>query len=581
MRAPSARLLAPLLLLVALGVRIGLWVEWRAWPGARVAVLDPAWHMAFAGRVLGGDLDGSDATWVVAPGLGFLFALAGALGGAGTGPPALLLLGLDLLAVELIRRLGERVAGPWAGLLAGGTAALAPNLPFHALTLLGVSPPLALVALAGLLVLRATPAAALGAGLALGLSCYLRPNQLLLAPVLALVVAWPEGALRTRAQRLRLAGLLGLGLGLTLLVGTARNVAVSGDPVAVSANLGANLYMAHEPGSFSVQLTPPPCPNNLEAMTAWFQREAELALGRPLSPASADRHWRHLAEARIAQDWRGAAERTAGRLYVALATWSQHDHYAYDAHRRERRLLGLLPDPSWALPGLAVVGAWLLWASGRRREATLLGGIVLVLALSLAPFGVVERYRLPAWAGLLPLAAAGLTLGIRQPRRLLWAPVFSLLLSADPFIGRLVLPDGMAGGPALSWSRHAGVEREAAEAANVGSALVRAGETAAAVDLYARVVALSPGRLEEQLTYAGLLLQLGRADEALRALHGLAGQHPRRWEVWYQLALAQDQAGQREEAERSRAQAATLGADETLLRGAREGSRVRPNRIEP
>ncbi len=563
------RLLPWLLLALALVVRGALWVEWRAWPGARVAVLDPSWHLAFAERVLSGDLDGGDRTWVVAPGLGFLFALAGALGGAGTAAPALLLLGFDLLAVEAVRRLGERAAGPWAGALAGLTVALAPNLPFHALTLLGPSPPLALLALAGLLALGSGGRAALGSGVLLGLSCYLRPNQLLLLPVLALVAAWPEGAAAPTRAGGRRAAAVALGLGLALLPGLARNLWASGDAVAISANGGANLYMAHEPGSWSVQLTPPPVANNLDAMTTWLHQEAERGLGRALSPGEADAWWRARALENIQQDWNGALQRTAARLYVALATWSQHDHYAYDAHRREQRLLGALPDPSWLLPGLALVGARLLWRAGRRRELALLGGLVLGLALSLAPFGVVERYRLPGWAGLVPLAACGLTLGLARPRELLWAPAISLLLSSDPFVGRLVLPDLLAGGPALSWSQHAGVEREAAEASNVGAALARSGEPALALDFYARAVSLDDRRLADQTTRAGLLLALGRAEEAARDLQALVAKHPQRWDFWFQLALAKIQTGDPTAARAALDRASALGAAPELVQSAR------------
>lgn len=569
----------PVVLGLALGVRALCWAEWRAWPGSRVPVLDAAWHMGFAERVVGGDLDGSAATWVVAPGLGYLFALARALGGDGTAPAALLLLACDLLAVELIRRLGARAAGPAAGLAAGLIAALSPNLVFHALGLLGVSPPLALLALSALLALGGAPAAALGSGLALGLSCWFRPNHLLLWPVLALVAAWPEGARAPARGRLRAAGMVALGLALALLPGLARNLAVSGDAVPISANAGANLYMAQQPGSWSVQLQPPPGPNNLDAMTAWFQREAEAARGRPLSPGEADRYWMERARANLAADPDGALERSFARAMVALATWSQHDHYAYDAHRRERPWLGRLPDPSWLLPGLAFVGAWLLWEGGRRREAVLLGGIVLGLALSAAPFGVVERYRLPGWAGLLPLAGAGLVLGLRAPRRLLWAPLVSLLLSVDPFVGRLVLPELLAGGPALSWSEHAGREREIVEATNVGGALVRAGMLEEALGLYDEALALDPGRAEALLARCGVLLALERP--ALQSCEAATRALPRAWESWYQLGLASLRAGDagaaRAALERARALAPENPRVDELLREIRVERDPRPS----
>lgn len=538
--SPISRLSPWLVLAVALAVRVALWREWRAWPGSAVALLDARWHMAFAARVLAGNLDGTEGTWTVAPGLGFLYALAGALGGEGTAPPALLLLGLDLGMVEVIRRIGARVAGPTAGLVAGLMAALAPNLPFHALTLLGVSPPGLLLGLAALLALRGGRAGSLLGGLALGLSCWFRPNQLLLLPVLSLVAAWPEDAPRPDRRRWRAGAWWALGLALALLPGLAHNLVVSGDAVPISANAGANLYMAHAPGSWDVQITPPPGPNNLDAMVAWFQRTAEERLGRPLSPGQADRYWMAQARARIAQDPVGTLERALGRFYVALATWSQQDHYAWAAHRRDQPVLGMLPDPSWLLPGLAFVGARLLWRSGRRREAVLLAGLVLGLAASLAPFSVVERYRLPGWAALVPLAAAGLVLGIKAPKALLTAPLVSLLLSGDPFQSRLVLPDAIAGPPALSWSQHEGKGREEAEAANIGAAL---------------------------LARCGALLQAHQS--AVDACQAAAEALPGAWQAWYDLALARlasgDNGGASEALERALAIEPAFPGKEQLI----------------
>lgn len=516
-----------LILVIAVGVRLALWREWRAWPGSGVALLDARWHLGFAARVLAGDLDGTDATWAVAPGLGFLYALAGALGGGGTGPPALLLLGLDLGMVEVIRRLAARAAGPWAGLVGGGTAALAPNLPFHALTLLGVSPPGLLLGLSALLALRGGRGSTLLGGLCLGSSCWFRPNQLLLLPLLALVAAWPEGAPLPDRRRWPAAARTALGVALALAPGLVRNLAVSGDAVPISANAGANLYMAHAPGSWDVQSTPPPGPNNLDAMVAWFQGTAEARVGHALSPGQADAWWMGQARARIAQDPVGTAQRALGRFYVALATWSQQDHYAYAAHRRDQSLLGGLPDPSWLLPGLAWVGARLLWRGGRRREAALLAGLVLGMAASLAPFSVVERYRLPGWAALVPCAATGLVLGLRQPRALLAAPLVSLLLSGDPFQSRLVLPDLLARPPALSWSEHEGRGREVAEASNLGAELARDGQVAAAGEFYRKVLEIDPDDAEAHLALAALLAQEAQVDAALAELDPLLAAHPR------------------------------------------------------
>lgn len=572
------RRLSPWIVLgLAVAARVAVWAEWRAWPGSAVPVLDVAWHMALAERIAGGDLAAGDQTWAVAPGTAYLFALARVLGGPGTAAPAALLLLCDLGLVEAIRRLGGRLAGPWGGLVAGVTAALAAPLPFHAVALLGVSPSALLLGLAILATLVAAPGVALLGGLALGLSCWLRPNQLVLLPIFLMGAAWPAGAAWPSLRGWPRALLLALGFALALLPGLARNRAVGGEWVPLSANAGSNLYMAHEPGSWSVEATPPPGPANLDYLIPWFHDAAERAQGRPLKPGEADAYWMTQARARVEADPQGALERAFGRFYAALATWGHHDHYAYLAHRRDQPALGSLPDPSWLLPGLAAIGALLCWRAGHRREAALLVGLWLGIAASLAPFSVVERYRLSALVATIPLAAAGLVRGLseRQWRLLLAAPVVSLLFSVDPFKGRFVLPDLLAGGPALSWTEHAGTSREAMEASNIGAAFVRERRPAEAEPFLRRALALDPARWDDRVSLAGLLIGSGRTDEGLGELEAVLAavpQHPaaaltrctallqagrpavdacaqaaraapRSWEAWYQLALARWEAG--------------------------------------
>ena len=535
--------LSPLLVaLVAVITRVALWVEWRAWPGSRVAVLDAAWNLTLGERIAAGDLAAGDTTWMVAPGLAYLDALAVALGGPGTASASLLLLAIDLLFAEVCRRLGARLGGPWVGLVAGLTAALSAPLAFSALTLMGAGPPGVLLGLAALAALRGGPRAALGSGLALGLSAFFRPNHLLLLPLFAAI-----SALRTEAEPgarwvWRPALAAALGLGLALAPGLLRNRIVGGEWVPVSANGGANLTMAQVPGSFNVQSAPPPVANNLGAMTRYFVETASARTGRALRPGEADAWWMKQALQAISQDPAGAARRTVARFYVALSTVALQDHYAYQSHRRVNATLGALPDPGWLAPGLALIGATLGWRAGRRREVLLLGGVVLGLAASIAPFGVVERYRVPGWIALYPLAALGLVEGARSWRKgLLFAFGLSFTLSLDPFRDRLLLPDMLAFGSTVPWSA-LDAPREAPEASNIAGAFLRAGQPDQAEPFLRLALSLDPGRLEDRVGLSSLLLSDGRVTAALDEAK-IAAERCRAapegpcWLAWYQLAL--------------------------------------------
>lgn len=534
MNAPRANRILPwAILAIAVAVRAAVWAEWRGWPGSAVAVLDPAWHLAWGARIAAGDWVGGGETWSVAPGLAYFFALVQEFAGPGTVVAAAALLIVDLGVVEVIRRLGERLGGLWVGTIAGLAAAVCAPLPFHATSLLGVSPPALLLGVAGLLALRSEPRwTALAAGLALGLSCWFRPNQLLLLPVFALVAAWPSPRKGPRAAA------VALGLLLALAPALVRNRAVGGEWVPLSANAGANLYMAQEPGSWTLEAQPPPGPINLDHISAWFKEGAERAAGRPLRPGEVDRYWMEQAKSRISNDPGGFLRRSAARFYVGLATWSVHDHGSYAAHRRDLPVLGALPDPSWLLPGLAAVGAGLGWRRGRRREVVLLAGIVLGIAASLAPFTVVERYRISAQVASLPLAAAALAwiAAERHARALAAALAISLGLSGDPFRGRLVLPDALTFKPAISWTEQSGARREAMENYNVGAALIASGDRDLGLEFLARAADL--GDVDAAQARCGLLLKTDTPAAASAACARATELAPDRGEAWYQLGLA-------------------------------------------
>lgn len=86
-------------------------------------------------------------------------------------------------------------------------------------------------------------------------------------------------------------------------------------------------------------------------------------------------------------------------------------------------------------------------------------------------------------------------------------------------------------------------------------ALHQAGRLDEAARQYRRCLSREPA-LPPALFYAGMLaLQRGRAAEAVDLLERLSGVDPERAEVWYQLAVARQRAGQPERAERDYRQA--------------------------
>lgn len=592
------------MLVVAIAVRAAATASWWRWPGSAVAILDPADHLDAAARIAGGDLAWGDRTWTVAPGFAYLFAAARVVGGEGTAPPLVALLLFDLAVVELVRRLGARLGGPIVGLVAGLAAALSPSFVFHDLTLLGVSPAAAGLALALWLGLDDRPGRwrAAVAGAALGFAAYFRPNLLLLWPVIALAAAWAPVPARDRALR---AALVVVGLAVMLSPALIRNRVVGGEWVPLSANAGANLAMAQTPGLRANFPPPVAATNTLDNITRALHERAEREAGRPLRPGEADAWWRAEARARIARDPGGAVDRTVRRLHLALATFDVQDHYAYHARRRDDPVLGRLPELQILLPGLAVAGVGLGLGLGRRRETAIVALAAVGVAVSIAPFVVVERYRLAGHVAWLPLAAAGAVAlaRTRDPGWALAALSATVLFSVDPFRGVLVVPDAVAVAPAVGWSDHEGRHREADEASMIATAFVRAGDRAAAEPFYRRAVAIDPTRVRDRVNLAVVLLTAGKPDEGVLSLVetvkafpedteatltlcgvllqmpdtttqavtvcGRAAQlAPDRWEPLYQLAMAQWATGELEAARRNLTKVVAMSPGNERARGA-------------
>lgn len=113
-----------------------------------------------------------------------------------------------------------------------------------------------------------------GAGVLLGLACYIRPIALLLPIVL--------GATRIYARPAAWRS-LGLGAAVTLITiiavlapWTARNAAVLGKPVLVSTNLGPNLWMGNHPGTSGTYKPLPAWTHGMDEITRDEALKAEV-----------------------------------------------------------------------------------------------------------------------------------------------------------------------------------------------------------------------------------------------------------------------------------------------------------------
>lgn len=401
-----------LILLLALGLRLGRWAEERAGPLGQAPVGDERTYDQWGQRLARG---APPEVPYMAPLQAWSLAVWHRLlpeGPARDAQRGLQLL-LGLVTVAATWALGRRLAGPRAGLVAAGAVALHAPLVYHELTLLRDGPATCLVALGTLAAARlverpSLPAAGL-MGLAFGVGALVRENLLVVAlPGLGLLLAWSVRDRERRRARLPLVACAALGLFLPVLPVLHANARVEGSwSLLPTWNGGCVFYLANRRDNPGAGYARPPfvAVGNPEGEQEGFRREAELRVGRRLGPHEVSSYWLARGRSEVQKDPGLYARRVLRRAQWSLA--GQELVQARDLRLDAADSLVLsLPGPGFGLlVGFGALGAALLL---RRRVAA--RAVVAVLALGFLTTVAVAfatRYRLPAVPLLAALGAAG------------------------------------------------------------------------------------------------------------------------------------------------------------------------------
>ena len=493
--------------LVALALRLlHVWQLRRA-PFFSFLLGDALAYDAWARRIAAGDWLGSEVFYQ-APLYPYLLGAWYALAGPGLVPLRVLQAVLGALACGLITVAGARLFGRAAGIVAGLLLAChGPAIFFDALVQKAVLDVLLvslLVLLVALLIERVSAARSFGAGIALGLLALSRENALVLLPVL-LVWLWLRGR-----RRLAPALLLGAGMSLVLAPVALRNLAVGGEFLVTTSQLGPNLYIGNHEGATGTYV-----PLRTGRGSASYERRdavelAEAALGRRLTPGEVSSYWRNRALAWIA-DHPGDWLRLQGRkLLLAWSATEAMDTEDLDTHADWSRPLRWTAAVSHfgLLAPLALLGIW--WTRARWRELWVLHASIVVYVASVVAFYVVARYRYPLVPMLAPFAGAALA---ELPARWRRGPNRERILAVAIVGGAALLAQASPGSAAL---------RRALTNYNYGRALQSEGRIEEAMAQYRVVLELDPANAGAHTNLGVLFAGRGEHEAALRHFRAAA-----------------------------------------------------------
>jgi len=416
------------------------------------------------------------------------------------------------------------------------------------------------------------------AGIALGAFTLNRENARVLYPVIVIfvLVYFRDVSL---TKRLAWSAMFTVAVALVLLPVGYRNYHVAGEFLVSTSQLGPNLYIGNHSGAGGSY--EPLVPGHGSAA---YEREdatrlAETAMHRRLSPNEVSNYWvRQSLEYihRHPSEWMKLMIRKIGLTFAAKETVDTESIEAYSDYSLTLRWLfwftfGII------LP-LAVLGAWLT----RRdwHKLTLLYAMIFAMAIAVALFYVVARYRYPLAPILIMFAAAALVSlpRLRTESLQAWLPGALLAVAValpSNLLFRTANDDTLlnigeelvrAGRP----SEAIPVLRKAAETSwdyapahfNLGVALNEAGRKEEALDAFDAAIKADPNYFEARAAMGLTLLETGRPTGAVTQFREAVRLRPDAANVHRDLGNALSQAGQPSEAIKEYQEALRLNSND-------------------
>lgn len=541
-------------------------IQYRASPFFDTPFFDSYTYDQWARRIIAGELVSAEPFYF-AP--GYAYALAAVYRFVSQSLVAVYILQsiLGLLDVILIYHLTAAAFGRRVAPVAAALAALYAPFPFFETK--PMSPTLAVTLLLLALVALASAQRVGGArrwavaGALLGAASLVRPETLLVAPLLLLWIwRWATAPLRDAAW-------IVLAWGTVIAPVAIHNVRSGGGLTLISSQAAITFYQANNPraNGLYVQLVEEGFSGHPRLQAAEEKQIAEKALGRPLTRSEVSAYWFARGLSFIREQPGHFLWLLGMKLVRFLGSYEYSTEYNLQVERETMWLLWLPCVPFALLAALAVPAIARDVrdpAGGLNATGWLLLLVIAANLLTILIFYVSSRYRLPSVPPLIAFAAATLVAladGLRRRRKEAYV---TATLVAVLFVALHAEKDASS------------VFQEANDHFNLASGWARKREDERAVAEYRRALGMVASHYDYWYGLANSLYRLRRWNEAAEAFGEAASRRPGFFEARALQGLMQEEKGDWSSAREAYEQAERLRPDdfEVQLRLGRAAARL-------
>ncbi|MBW1708375.1 MAG: tetratricopeptide repeat protein [Deltaproteobacteria bacterium] len=396
------------LFLLALVIRLIFLAQIEGQPYFETLLLDPQAYDIRAQEILGGDWLGK-TVFYQDPLYPYFLAIVYKIFGIAAFPVRLIQIVLGSLNAVLVYFIGKRLGGRRVGILTGALFLVYGLFCFYDGVIGKDGPGLFLINLALLALFwaaaRERPWPWLLAGLTFGLAALTRGNLLLITPLIALWIFLVPGP--KLSKRFVLAVCFILGLVLIISPVTIRNWVVGRDLVLTTAQAGQNFYIGNNPRAGGFFENPKHIRLEPQYEEDDFRQEALRLTGRQeMKPSEISSFWMRQGLKFIWENPGRALELFSHKTAMFFNNFEVPDNYNYYFAKEQAPLLKWLPLSFGLTVSFGLIGLALLWPD--RRRFSLAALFFLGYLISIAPFHMAARYRMPVT--LLLLCGTAITL---------------------------------------------------------------------------------------------------------------------------------------------------------------------------